>query len=255
MSKFDLKDKVAIVTGGAGGIGAAIARAFSEAGAKVVVSSRNQENIDKVAAELKASGGESLAVATDVTIPEQVDNMIAKSLDTFGRIDILVNNAGGAIAMGKVVELSLDGWNATVDLNLTGTFLCAAAAGKVMIGQKSGKVINISSVAGIKGSPNMAPYAASKAGVIALTRTLALEWAPHNIHVNCIAPGLTATPGLKRAGWIPSREKEDGTQIPSLLHPGDPERVADLALFLASPASDHLSGESIPIRGLIANDQ
>ncbi|MEE8400389.1 MAG: SDR family oxidoreductase, partial [Desulfobacterales bacterium] len=159
------------------------------------------------------------------------------------------------IAMGKVVELSLDGWNATVDLNLTGTFLCAAAAGKVMIGQKSGKVINISSVAGIKGSPNMAPYAASKAGVIALTRTLALEWAPHNIHVNCIAPGLTATPGLKRAGWIPSREKEDGTQIPSLLHPGDPERVADLALFLASPASDHLSGESIPIRGLIANDQ
>jgi NAD(P)-dependent dehydrogenase (short-subunit alcohol dehydrogenase family) len=255
MSKFDLKDKVAIVTGGAGGIGAAIARAFSEAGAKVVVSSRNQENIDKVAAELKASGGESLAVATDVTIPEQVDNMIAKSLDTFGRIDILVNNAGGAIAMGKVVELSLDGWNATVDLNLTGTFLCAAAAGKVMIGQKSGKVINISSVAGIKGSPNMAPYAASKAGVIALTRTLALEWAPHNIHVNCIAPGLTATPGLKSAGWIPSREKEDGTQVPSLLHPGDPERVADLALFLASPASDHLSGELIPIRGLIANDQ
>ncbi|MEE8397999.1 MAG: SDR family NAD(P)-dependent oxidoreductase, partial [Desulfobacterales bacterium] len=104
MSKFDLKDKVAIVTGGAGGIGAAIARAFSEAGAKVVVSSRNHANIDRVAADLKASGGESLAIATDVTIPEQVDNMVKQTMDTFGRIDILVNNAGGAMVMGKPEE-------------------------------------------------------------------------------------------------------------------------------------------------------
>jgi 3-oxoacyl-[acyl-carrier protein] reductase len=255
MSKLDLKDKVAIVTGGAGGIGTSIAKAFSEAGAKVVVSSRNQENIDKVAADLKASGGESLAIATDVTIPEQVDNMIAQTVDTFGRIDILVNNAGGAMVMGKPEELSPDGWSATIALNLTGTFLCAAAAGRVMIGQNSGKIINIASVAGIKGAANMAPYGAAKAGVINLTRSLASAWAFYNINVNAIAPGLIATPGLKSAGWIPSREKEDGTMIPSLLHPGDPERVADLALFLASPASDHLTGESIPIRGMIANDQ
>lgn len=255
MPKLDLKDKVAIVTGGAGGIGTCIAKMFSEAGAKVVVTSRNQENIDKVAADLKASGGESLAIATDVTIPEQVDSMVKQTVDTFGRIDILVNNAGGAMVMGKPEELTPEGWNATIALNLTGTFLCSVAAGKVMMAQKSGKIINISSVAGIKGASNMAPYGAAKAGVINLTRSLASAWAAHNVNVNCIAPGLVATPGLKSAGWIPSREKADGTLVPSLLHPGDPEKVADLALFLASSASDHLTGESIPIRGMLPGDQ
>ncbi len=130
MSKFDLKDKVAIVTGGAGGIGASIARAFSEAEAKVVVSSRNQENIAKVAADLKASGGESLAVAADVTIPERVDNMIAQTVNAFGRVDILVNNAGGAMAMGKPEELSLDGWNLTIAVNLTGPFSAVLQPGR-----------------------------------------------------------------------------------------------------------------------------
>lgn len=255
MSKLDLKDKVAIVTGGAGGIGTSIAKMYAEAGAKVVVASRNQENIDRVAADLKSLGGEALAIAADVTIPEQVDNMVAQTMDAFGRIDILVNNAGGALVMGKPEEISPDGWNATIALNLTGTFLCCVAAGKVMIGQKSGKIINISSVAGIKGASNMAPYGAAKAGVINLTLSLANGWAEHNINVNCIAPGLTATPGLKSAGWMPPRQNADGTTIPSLLYPGDPEKVADLALFFASSASDHISGEVTPIRGRLSDDR
>lgn len=255
MSKLDLKDKVAIVTGGAGGIGTAIAKAYAEAGAKVVVSSRNQENIDKVAADLKVLGGEALAITTDVTIPEQVDNMVRQTVDAFGRIDILVNNAGGAHVIGNAEELSPTGWKETIDLNLNGTFFCAAAAGKVMIEQKGGRIINISSVAGIKGASNMAPYGAAKAGVINLTLSLANGWAEYNINVNCIAPGLTATPGLKRMGWISSRENTDGSLIPALLHPGDPERVADLALFFASSASDHISGEVMPIRGRIPNDR
>ncbi len=255
MSTSDLKDKVAIVTGGAGGIGTAISKAFVEAGAKVVVASRNQDNVDKVVAELKEAGGDSLGVATDVTIPEQVDNLIEQTVATFGRIDILVNNAGGALVMGSAEELTPDGWKSVIDLNLNGTFYCAAAAGKVMIEQKGGKIINISSVAGIKGTSNMPSYGASKAAVINLTVSLADGWAEHNIHVNCIAPGLTATPGLKNAGWIPSREKEDGTMIPALLHPGDPERVADLAVFFASSASDHISGEVMPIRGRIPGDR
>ena len=255
MSKFELENKIAIVTGGAGGIGSCIAMEYAKAGASVVVASRNQRNLNKVAAEIKALGMESLAIATDVCVPEQVDKMVKRTVDTFGRVDILVNNAGGALSMKRVEELSFEEWNATIALNLTGTLLCSVAAGKVMIERKSGKIINISSVAGIKGSPSMAHYGAAKAGVINLTVCLASGWAQHNINVNCIAPGLTATEGIRRWGVLPPDKNEDGTLVPPLLFPHDPENVADLAVFLASAASDHISGELIPIRGLVALDR
>ena len=255
MSKFELQDKIAIVTGGGTGIGKAIALEFAKVGANVVVASRKQENLDKVAAEIKALGRESLAIATDVSIPEQVDSMVKQTVDKFGRIDILVNNAGGALHVKKVEELSPGEWNAGIALNLTGTFLCSVAAGKVMIEQKGGKIINISSVAGIKGSPSMAHYGAAKAGVINLTKSLATGWAQHNINVNCIAPGLTATEGIRRWGMLPRDKNDDGTPVPRLLFPHGPENVADLAVFLASAASDHITGELIPIRGLVAFDR
>jgi len=254
MSLFELKDKIAIVTGGAGGIGTCIASEYARAGASVVIVSRKKENLDKVAAEIKALGRESMAIATDVCVPEQVDNMVKQTMDKFGRIDILVNNAGGGSLPTMPEELTFEGWNAIIALNLTGTFLCSIAAGKVMIQQKSGKIINISSVAGIKGSQGMAHYGAAKAGVINLTKSLANAWAQYNINVNCIAPGLTATPGLKSLGWIPSDKKEDGTPIPPLLIPHRPEEVAYLALFLASSLSDHISGELIPLRGSVELD-
>ncbi len=248
MGKLD--KKIAIVTGGGTGIGREIALELAKAGANVAVASRNQENLDKVAAEIKALGKESIAVATDVCIPEQVDNLVKQTVDKFGRIDILVNNAGAAITFKKAEELSFDEWNATIALNLTGTFLCNIAAGKVMIEQKGGKIINVSSAAGIRGSSIMVHYSAAKAGVINLTTCLASGWAQHNINVNCIVPGLISTEVEKHRGSIPSDKYEDGTPIPRLLFPPGPENVADLALFLASAAADHITGEQLVIRAI-----
>ena len=255
MSRFELKDKIAIVTGGGGGIGTRIAREYARAGAHVAVASRNQERLNEVAAEITALGRESLAIATDVTVPEQVDNMVKQTVDKFGRLDILVNNAGGALFIKQPLELTPDEWNAGIALNLTSPFLCSIAAARVMIPQKSGKIINVSSMAGVKGSPNMLHYGAAKAGVINLTKSLAAEWAQYNINVNCIAPGLIATEGIRRWGVLPPDKDEDGTPVPPLLFPPDPEHVAELAVFLASEASDHITGEFIPIRGSVTSDR
>ena len=255
MSKFDLRDKVAIVTGGAGGIGTSIAIECAKAGARVVVAARSQERLEKVAAEIANLGGDSLALPTDVTVPEQVDTMVQQTLDRFGRVDSMVNNAGGAMHIKKAEELSPDEWDAGIALNLTSVFLCSVAAGKVMMQQQSGKIINISSVAGIKGVPDFPHYGAAKAGVINLTKSLAAGWGRHNIHVNCVAPGLTATKMLRRLEWLPPDKDEDGNPVPPLQFPHGPEHVANLVVFLASEASDHITGETIPIRALLEFDR
>jgi gluconate 5-dehydrogenase len=255
VSEFELKDKIAIVTGGAGGIGTRIALEYAKSGAHVVVASRNQEKLEKVATKIKALGRESLAIATDVCVPEQVDNMVKQTVDRFGHIDILVNNAGGALHFKKPEVLSPDEWNAGIALNLTSVFLCSTAVGKVMIQQKSGKIINVSSVAGLKSSAGFVHYGAAKAGVINLTKSLAEGWGQYNIHVNCIVPGLTATEGITSLGMLPADKNEDGTPVPPLLFPHNPEHVASLAVFLASAASDHITGECIPIRALVSFDR
>jgi len=248
LSEAVLKDRVAIVTGGAGGIGTRIARAYAEAGAKVVVASRNQERLDGVADALRADGHEALAVATDVTDPEQVARMVARTMETFGRLDVLVNNAGGAMFIKSPQELAAHEWNAAIALNLTSVFLCSQAAAGIMIDQAAGRIINVSSVAGIRMSPAFVHYGAAKAGVINLTKSLAACWGPHNINVNCIAPGLTATEGV--ADWLPPTTQKDGSPVPPLQYPPDPEHIADLAVFLASDGSARISGELFPIRAL-----
>ena len=249
MSAFELKDKVAIVTGGATGIGKCISLAYAEAGANVVVASRKQENLDKAAAEIKALGRESLAIATDVTVPEQVDNLIQQTVDRFGRVDIMVCNTGGG-GGAPVDKMTLEQWNQQIALNLNSVFLCDVAAGKVMMEQKGGKIINISSTAGINLNPGLAAYAAAKAGVINLTKSLAVVWAHHNINVNAIAPGFTATEYIVKSGVAPPKTRKDGTLIPPLLLANDPEHVADLAVFLSSEASAHVTGELMIIRGM-----
>jgi NAD(P)-dependent dehydrogenase (short-subunit alcohol dehydrogenase family) len=243
-----LKDQVAIITGGAGGIGSRIARAFAAAGAKVVIASRSQEKLDKVVMSLNADGFEAIAVATDVTKPADVTHMVSRTVEAFGGLDILVNNAGGAMFIKPPETLKPDEWNAAIALNLTSVFLCSQAASNIMIEQGAGRIINISSVAGIRMSPAFVHYGAAKAGVINLTKSLATCWGPHNINVNCIAPGLTATEGV--ADWLPPTTNKDGTPVPTLQYPPNPEHVADLATFLASAGSAHISGELFPIRAL-----
>ena len=243
-----LSGRVAIVTGGAGGIGSRIAKEFASQGARVVVASRGQEKLDQIVAEIKSVGGEALGVATDVTDPAQVDNMVSRTISEFGQVDIMVNNAGGAMFIKPAEELLPEEWNAAIALNLNSVFLCSVAVSKNMIERKFGKIINISSVAGMRLSPNFVHYGAAKAAVINLTKGLAVSWGPHNINVNCIAPGLTATEGV--ANWLPPKTKKDGSPVPLLQYPPDPEHVAQLALFLASSASDRISGELFPIRAL-----
>jgi len=255
MSKFGLEGKTAIVTGGAGGIGSCICREYARAGANVVVASRNQENIDAAAKELEALGAKSLAVATDITVPSDVDTMIERTVSEFGRVDIIVNNAGSGATMKKAEDTPYDEWVKIVDFNLTGTFNCCIAAGKQMIEQKGGKIINISSTAGTKGNPGMLHYSAAKAAIISLSNNLSFMWIEHNINVNTILPGLIATPAMRKWKVIPPDTDEDGNPVPRLSLPPEPEEVADLALFLASEAADSITGEAIPIRRWLKMDR
>jgi NAD(P)-dependent dehydrogenase (short-subunit alcohol dehydrogenase family) len=249
-----LDGRVALITGGSSGIGKSIALTYAKAGAKVVVASRKQENLDKVVEEIKELGRESLAIATDVKIPEQVDNMVKQTVNNFGRLDIMINNAGRGIPT-EPLEISIKEWNHVLKLNLTSVFLGCIAASKVMIEQKQGKIINIASTAGIVGSPGMMHYSVAKAGVIMLTKNLATSWAEHNINVNCIAPGFTLTERVIQWGILPSDKNEDGKLLPRLLRPPIPQNIADLALFLATSASDQITGELLIIRSHFSWDR
>ena len=255
MSDFELQDKVAIVTGGAGGIGVHLSAEYARAGAAVVVTSRQLEPLEEVVAKITADGGRALAIAADITVPEQVDELIARTVAEFGRLDVMVNNAGRWGSRSMPEETSYDEWQRLIDVNLNGTFLCCIAAGKQMIGQGRGNIINISSTAGTKGNPYNLHYSAAKAGVISLSNNLAFMWAKHNINVNCIAPGLIGTEPLKRLGIIPSDTREDGTTIPHLDLPPKPESVAKMARFLASDAARDITGEVIPVRGWFKSDR
>ena len=252
MSQFQLTDKIAIVTGSGNGIGRGIALAFADAGADVVVASRNQANLDKVAAEIRSRGRESLAIPTDVCNEEQVENLIRQTVERFGRLDIMVNNAGvgDTLRAGRPEELPLEAWKATLELNLTGTFICCKAAGKVMIEQQGGKIVNISSVVGLHANAMLPDYSASKAGVNNLTVSLAHAWAHHNVYVNAIVPGAILT---EKFHTHVARVDEDGSPLPSLKIPGNIDDVANMAIFLASDASNHTSGETLGIMGVNRN--
>jgi|TARA_B110000305_G_scaffold33607_1_gene32980 NAD(P)-dependent dehydrogenase (short-subunit alcohol dehydrogenase family) len=255
MSSFDLQGKTAIVTGGAGGLGRSMVATLAAAGANVVVASRNQENISKIADAINQKGHSALAIAVDITNEDQVDSLIEQTVAAFGSVDIIVNNAGRWGKSHKAEDTPLDEWRDVVEQNLTGVLIPCLAAGKQMIKQGSGKIINISSTAGSKGNPGQLHYSAAKAGVISLTNNLAFMWAPHNINVNCILPGLTATDELKGYGIIPTSPDKNGKEVPRLNLPPGPEDVANLTLFLASPASDALTGELYPIRAWLKSER
>jgi len=255
MSNFSLQGKTSIITGGAGGLGRAMVAAYAAAGANVVVASRNQEKIEAEAAGIRDKGQSAIAIAADITDSEQVEHLVSKTVETFGALDVMVNNAGRWGRSHLAEETPLEEWRIVVDQNLTGVFIPCMAAGKQMIRQQFGKIINISSTAGSKGNPHQLHYSAAKAGVISLTNNLAYMWAKHNINVNCILPGLIATEELRGYGIIPTDTDDDGNAIPKLELTPNPENVADLALFLASPASDALTGELYPIRAWLKSER
>jgi glucose 1-dehydrogenase len=244
-----LKNKVAIVTGAATGIGNAIANAFAKEGASVVIDYvGHPELADASVQSVQKAGGKALAVPADISNPEQVDSLIQKTVATFGRLDILVNNAGIEFKH-PFVEFPFDLWQKVIAVDLTGPFLCAKAAANEMIRQSGGgRIINISSVHEDLPMPTNAPYCAAKGGLRMLMRTIAVELAPHKITVNNIAPGAIYTPIDKDVQSDPKLEARLMAEIP-LGRWGKPEEVAALAVFLASEAAAYCTGGTFFVDG------
>jgi NAD(P)-dependent dehydrogenase (short-subunit alcohol dehydrogenase family) len=243
-----LDGKVAVVTGGGRGLGRAFAHALGAEGAKVVVASRNAQDLEKVVAEAADAGFEAFARPTDVTSEESVDGLISDAVEHFGRVDILVNNSG-IVATKPLVDMSVDDWDGLIDTNLRGTFLATRAAGRQIIAQGSGgKVINIASNFGLKGIPNHVGYSASKAGVIGFTRSAGVEWARHNIQVNAIAPGYFVTDMNAEVREDDELERKILRTIPARRMAAASE-LSTWIVALAGPASDFMTGEVIVIDG------
>lgn len=248
---FRLKGKVAIVTGAGSGIGKGIALALAGAGAHTVIVDKNETTARQTAAELNRLGLSSTAIAAaDVAIKEEVQGAVEETLKKFGHIDILVNNAGIAGANSKPEDLPEEFWDRVLRVNLTGAFLFAQAVGRVMIQQRGGKIINIASILGqqARRHDNHLDYSVSKAGIIMLTKVLAVEWGKYGITVNCIAPGLFITPMTEK--FYDSADKiEEAVRNTPLGRLGKLEDVGATAVFLASPASDYITGAVIPVDG------
>ena len=260
-----VEGKVALITGAGSGIGEATVRRFAQEGAKVVVVDINEESGGRVAREIEAGGGQASPFRADVADSVDNEGMVRHAMDTFGRLDVLHNNAI-TLELGRVVDLTIDGWNRTIAVNLTATFLATKFALPGMVGQGGGVIINTSSVSGLKGDYGHAAYNAAKAGVINFTRTLAMEYGRDNIRANCVCPGLIATPPLRAlfgegksdfpysttapsSTPAPERTLQDRQRLRQQVENsnpmgrlGRPEEIANLVLFLASDEASLITG-------------
>ncbi len=247
---FNLNNKVAIITGAARGMGKSHALKMAEAGAKIVVSDLDQNACEKVVEEIKNRDGEALAIKCDVINKAEIDEMVEKTLEKFNRVDILVNNAG-ICQFKPFLELTEEDWDRTLDINLKGYFLCAQRVAQEMAKQKSGRIINIASIAmgqvGI-GMSNIVHYVASKGGIAGLTEALAVELAPYNITVNAIAPGIIETPMIDTVKKDPKVLEATLSRVP-MHRVGQPEEVSNLVVFLASEGSSYMTGSIVIIDG------
>jgi len=245
---FDLNGKVAIVTGGGRGIGLKMAEGLAEVGATIVLCSRKVENCQKAAQDIAKLGVKTLAMACDVKSPASIQAVVDKTLERFGRLDILVNNSGVTWG-GAVEEYSLEGWEKVMDTNMTGAFLFSQTAGRVMIRQKNGSIINIASVMGVIGIQEGADaiaYSASKGALITFTKDLAAKWAKHNIRVNAIAPGWFPTDMTK---WVFEHHSKKILSFVPMGRFGQPEELKGAVVYLASDASKYVTGIILPVDG------
>ena len=241
--------RVAIVTGGGTGIGLAIAKRFGGLGARVVIASRNPENLDRGSSELRHAGIDPLCVQVDVRVPEQVEEMVQRALRHFGRIDILVNNAAGNFIC-RAEDLSPNGWNAVIGIVLNGSFYCSRAVGRYLIGRgEGGAIVSVLANYVWTGSAGTIHSAAAKAGVLSMTQTLAVEWARHRIRVNAVAPGPIESEGAAKQLWNTPDAVDRITRMVPLKRWGAPSEVADAVAFLASDAAGFITGETLTIDG------
>lgn len=242
---MELEGKVALITGAAQGIGRAIALLLASNGADIVVSDINLEKAKETSKEIEAMGRRSIAIKVDVSKAEEVEQMVEKVINEFGKIDILVNNAG--ITRDKLIlRMTEEDWDLVLNVNLKGTFNCTKAVIRHMSKQRSGKIVNIASVSGEMGNPGQANYSASKAGVIGFTKTIAREFAQRGINVNAIAPGYIETPMTE---VLPEKVKEELKKMIPMERLGQPEDVAQAVLFLVSERSNYITGQVLNVNG------
>ena len=255
-----LEDQTAIVTGGGRGIGKSIALALARAGANVLVCGRHEETLQQTARDIQLLGRQALAIVADVAQEKEVETMVQLALHEFGKVNILVNNAGIVGPTAPITDVSRKDWDQTLAINLTGAFLCAKALLPAMIERRSGKIINISSVAGRMAYALRAPYAVSKWGMIGLTRTLAQEAGPYNIQVNAVLPGPTAGERMQTVinqraqelGQSAAEVERDYVEATALKRMVEPEHVAAMVVFLASSDGDSITGQAIDVAAGVA---
>ena len=244
-----LEGRTALVTGGATGLGLAIASEFSRLGANVLLAGRKQENLDKAVREINEHGGNALGVSTDVRNYEEVENAVSACISRFGGLDILVNSAAGNFFC-PTEQLSPNGWRTVVDIDLNGTFHCCKAAFEALKQSRfEGRIISIVTTLGLSGWPGQAHAGAAKAGIISLSHALAVEWASHKIHVNTISPGpIAGTEGVKKL-YEDRNALELQKRRVALGRLGEPRDIANAAIYLASPAGDFITGADLFVDG------
>jgi NAD(P)-dependent dehydrogenase (short-subunit alcohol dehydrogenase family) len=247
MDELRLDGKIALVTGASRGIGRAVALGLARAGADVAVCARDAGELAETGRAIEALGRRTLVVPTDVTDEAQVEDLAEAVVETFARIDILVNNSG-TVLVKPLLDTETADWRRVIDTNLTGTYLCCRALGAHMVAQHAGRVVNIASVDGLKGSANVTAYSASKGGVVALTRALALEWARHGVTVNAVAPGYIDT-AMSRQGLDDPATRERILKLIPMRRVGEPSEIAPLVVYLASDAAAYVTGAVVVIDG------